>query len=249
MMKSIKGIAIIAAISLMATFGCSYIIPQQASAKSDLILLTEMKKAYPDSKDVYDILMSFESKYPQGTPWGNDRYYSWKGGTYSRGYGCAGFAFMLSDAAFGDLPAKWLTSFNPSTVQVGDIIHYNNHFIIVLERRNNGFVVAEGNVNQQVMWGRLITDNEIRANFEEHITRYPEILLGDVNCDGSIDSSDASAVLADYALVQTGKPSAFNVNTKKAADVNKDGITDSADASKILQYYSMISTGKNPSWN
>ena len=240
--------AVISAISIISTFNST--LPMQLNMHCSAISAsTEMKKAYPNSKEVYDILMSFESKYPQGTPWGNDKYFTWKGGTYSTGYGCAGFAFMLSDAAFGNLPAKFLRTFNPSAVQVGDIIHYNNHFIVVLERDINGFIVAEGNVNNQVMWGRLITDAEIRANFQEHITRYPEIISGDVNADGRIDSSDASLVLADYALVQTGKTSLFNDSTQKAADVNNDGTTDSIDASRILEYYSKLATGQTPSWN
>lgn len=244
-----KSAAIAAAVSVIASLAIPFFNPQQNMQTSAASLSTEMKKAYPDSREVYNTLMSFESKYPQGTPWGNDKYFTWKGGTYSTGYGCAGFAFMLSDAAFGNLPAKFLRTFNPSTVQVGDILHYNNHFIVVLERASNGFIVAEGNVNQQVMWGRLITDAEIRANFEHHITRYPEVVLGDVNLDGKIDSSDSSVVLEDFALIQTGNSSLFNDSTKKAADVNKDGRADSVDASKILEYYGLLSTGRNPSWN
>ena len=73
--------------------------------------------------------------------------------------------------------------------------------------------------------------------------------LGDVNSDGKVDSSDASLVLEEYAVIQTGGAGAFTENQKKAADVNKDGKTDSSDASKILEYYAMISTGKEPSWD
>ncbi len=75
-----------------------------------------------------------------------------------------------------------------------------------------------------------------------------ETTLGDVNIDGKIDSSDASAVLEEYANVQTGGNSGFTESQKKAADVNNDSKTDSADASKILAYYAMISTGKEPTW-
>jgi hypothetical protein len=116
---------------------------------------------------------------------------------------------MLSDAAFGNLPAKFLRTFNPSTVQVGDILHYNNHFIVVLERASNGFIVAEGNVNQQVMWGRLITDAEIRANFEHHITRYPEVILGDVNLDGV-------ASLLDVVYLNKALAGSVTLNEKAA---------------------------------
>lgn len=74
-------------------------------------------------------------------------------------------------------------------------------------------------------------------------------LLGDVNEDGKVDSADASLVLAEYGLIQTGGTLTFTDKQKKAADVNRDGKSDSSDASKILEYYGAISTGKIPSWD
>ncbi len=76
-----------------------------------------------------------------------------------------------------------------------------------------------------------------------------DYLLGDVNEDGKVDSADASLVLAEYGLIQTGGTLTFTGKQKKAADVNKDGKSDSSDASKILEYYGAISTGKIPSWD
>ena len=74
-------------------------------------------------------------------------------------------------------------------------------------------------------------------------------LLGDVNTDSSVDSSDASLVLAEYAKIQTGGAGEFTDIQFKAADVNKDNVVDSSDASKILAYYAMVSTGKKPTWD
>ena len=74
-------------------------------------------------------------------------------------------------------------------------------------------------------------------------------MLGDVNEDGSVDSSDASLVLAEYAKIQTGGAGEFTKTQLEAADVNKDDVVDSSDASKILAYYAMISTGKKPTWD
>ena len=73
--------------------------------------------------------------------------------------------------------------------------------------------------------------------------------LGDVNNDGSVDSSDASLVLAEYARIQTGGAGEFTDVQYKAADVNKDDTVDSSDASRILAYYAAISTGKKPTWD
>lgn len=68
-------------------------------------------------------------------------------------------------------------------------------------------------------------------------------LLGDVNLDGAVDAKDASAVLAEYAALSTGKESTFTEQQKKNADVNFDGAANAADASKILAFYSFLSTG------
>ncbi len=76
-----------------------------------------------------------------------------------------------------------------------------------------------------------------------------DITIGDVNDDGTIDASDASKVLEEYAAISTGNDSLFNDKQKKAADVNADGKIDSSDASSILEYYASASTGGNPSFD
>ncbi|MBR5513967.1 MAG: leucine-rich repeat protein [Ruminococcus sp.] len=76
-----------------------------------------------------------------------------------------------------------------------------------------------------------------------------DFLLGDVNSDGAVNSSDASLVLAEYGLIQTNGTLTFTDTQKKSADVNKDSKIDSADASKILEYYAAVSTGQTPSWD
>ncbi len=81
------------------------------------------------------------------------------------------------------------------------------------------------------------------------VTTEPYFILGDANADGSVDSSDASLVLAEYAKIQTGGAGDFTKTQHEAADVNNDNVVDSSDASKILAYYAMISTGKKPTWD
>ena len=75
------------------------------------------------------------------------------------------------------------------------------------------------------------------------ITTEPAYSLGDVNGDGSVDSTDASAVLAEYAAIQTGNESSFTDKQEEVANVNMDGTIDSSDASVILSYYAYLSTG------
>lgn len=63
---------------------------------------------------------------------------------------------------------------------------------------------------------------------------------GDVNGDGRVDSVDASAVLAEYALISSGKKGSFTAEQAAAADWNGDGNTDSVDASAILAEYARL---------
>ena len=70
----------------------------------------------------------------------------------------------------------------------------------------------------------------------------PEVVTGDINEDGMIDSSDASLILTHYADISTGSDGIFTSRQKHSADINNDGKIDSSDASVVLGYYAYIST-------
>lgn len=80
-------------------------------------------------------------------------------------------------------------------------------------------------------------------------TEPADYMLGDVNFDGTVDSSDASDVLMEYAITSTGGAPAFTALQKLLANVNFDLTIDSADASDILVYYAYTSTGGSMSSN
>ncbi len=88
----------------------------------------------------------------------------------------------------------------------------------------------------------LVTENFVDESVTPP-TDEPALPLGDINGDSTVDASDASNVLAVYALVSTGKESELTEAQIAAADVNKDGSIDASDASLILAYYAYISTG------
>lgn len=69
------------------------------------------------------------------------------------------------------------------------------------------------------------------------------MLIGDVNNDGKVDSSDASEVLAEYSKLSVGREGTFSYNEQIKADIKADGKIDSSDASMILGYYSFTATG------
>ena len=70
----------------------------------------------------------------------------------------------------------------------------------------------------------------------------PISYLGDVNKDETVDSTDASLILAEYALLSTNGTPTFDDDQNKRADINADGCIDSMDASYVLQYYAFVST-------
>ena len=125
-------------------------------------------------------IMAMQEKYPTGTPWTNENYYAWHGGVYSGGYGCAAFAFMLSDAAFGTAKARIHYDF--TSLMVGDIVEVKNkvegsdngHSFVVLDIFDTYITIAEGNYNEQVNWGRKVTFTEISSTGQKVITRYAD---------------------------------------------------------------------------
>lgn len=134
------------------------------------------ESAEPDTaareKEVYQILMAQKAVFPEGMSWTNDNYVPWKGGTYSGGFGCAGFAFALSDAAFGDVRA--VVHYDYTNIRVGDIlrINGNTHSVIVLEVRANSVIVAEGNYNSSIHWGRELPISSLQGDGNYIMTRY-----------------------------------------------------------------------------
>ena len=69
------------------------------------------------------------------------------------------------------------------------------------------------------------------------------VTKGDTDGNSRIDSSDASAILQEYARLSTGGESGLDSDGKAVSDVDGDGAVSAKDASIILEYYSYVSTG------
>ncbi len=126
------------------------------------------------SDQVYNALIAQKELFPEGMSWTNDNFVTWQGGIYSGGTGCAAFAFALSDAAFGSAPAR--IHENYENIRVGDILRINNdtHSVIVLEVKESSVVVAEGNYNRSIHWGREIAKSKLPGEGNYITTRYPD---------------------------------------------------------------------------
>ena len=125
---------------------------------------------------LYSKMIAKQKEYPEGMRWTNDNSYTWKGGIYSSGRGCAGFAFMLSDVCFDEIQAE-KKSPCPNTFKVGDVVRINNdtHSVIILkiDTSTNTITIAEGNFNSSVHWGRTFTIENLKNTCKFVLRRYP----------------------------------------------------------------------------
>jgi hypothetical protein len=134
--------------------------------------LTKIDEDAARQQEVYNIIMAQKSVFPEGMHWTNDDYYEWNGGIYVGGFGCAAFCFYVSDKAFGN--AKAYIHKDYSNIKVGDMLRvYNDtHSVTVLEVRENSVIVAEGNYNSSIHWGREMSMSEIMDSQSYIMSRY-----------------------------------------------------------------------------
>ena len=67
--------------------------------------------------------------------------------------------------------------------------------------------------------------------------------LGDLNADGTANSSDAAQLLIAAASIGAGNASGLTETQEKAADVNADGSINASDSAILLQYSAAIGAG------
>lgn len=155
-----------------------YPVSEGETISSNAIVIPTID-VYPEhlltEANVRNVILSMRTSFPEGMVWTNDNGYRWNGGVYLAGYGCAGFVFMMSDAAFGKLSARSIYSFDWDNFRVGDILRVNNngHSVIILEKYDDYVIVAEGNYGGKIHWGRKMTKSDVQYGFSYYMTRYP----------------------------------------------------------------------------
>ena len=75
------------------------------------------------------------------------------------------------------------------------------------------------------------------------------ILLGDVNDDGTISIDDAQLTLLEYVNLMAGLDRTLTEQQTLAAEINGDHTISVNDAQYILAYYTDQLAGKKPSWD
>ena len=137
----------------------------------------------PTEAQVYERIMALQTQYPEGMPYSEKNHYVTnfvihidETLDYSQyGHGCSAFGGILSDTAFGDLPARFtpLGQVDLDQIMVGDLLIGNGHEMVITEVYTNCVVVAEGNYDGRVHWGRTLKRDEVESQYEL-VTRYPE---------------------------------------------------------------------------
>ena len=191
---------------------CGYVDPASVNQ------LSRTAGVVPNYDEAYDAMIALKDKYPEGMEWTNFKPYGrdgnlgsayrWNGGKIfgaSSGVGCSAFAFILSDEAFGNLPARAITKVKFEEVKVGDIlrINSNSHSVIVLKKSAGGVIVAEANYNKSVHWGRAMSESEVEAA-DHIITRYPAGYVSSDDSEGEKEVQNGNAGNLKWTLTNTG---------------------------------------------
>lgn len=172
----------------------------------------------PSPSQVYADMIDLKNnnpKFAEGATWTDEtnEYRNWKGGLIDGkiiwATGCVAFAFEVSDIVFGSLPARKFSAgqFKFADVKAGDILRVNNdtHTVIVLQTGEDGLVLAEGNLNGKVHWGRAMSVAEFERDVSTCITRYPEgyVSPDDETADEEIDGGGFGSGLT-WKLTKAG---------------------------------------------
>ena len=187
----------------------------------------------PTPQEAYEAMIALQSKFPEGMHWtdASSGTYTWKGGRgengeiATMGTGCVNFAFQLSDAAFGTLPARMLkeNEFEFADIHVGDILRISlGHSVIVLQVNDDSMVIAEGNYNQSIHWGRVVTKSEVEQSVHV-LTRYPKGYIPPNNPDAD------TVIKEDSIQDDEGNPSGLRWKLTKSGTLTISGNGDMPD--------------------
>ena len=115
---------------------------------------------------------------------------------------------------------------------------------------NGQYALKNLSIDSKTIATYLQTNNDVLVNIDENENfRFfiddngdgvfdAPVRTGDINCDGKINASDASQVLAIYSKLSTSRA---DINCL-VGDMNGDGQINAIDASDILAEYSKLST-------
>ncbi len=140
----------------------------------------------------------------------------------------------VSDAFYSCGYLEKLVVYNPDCEFVMHDLSLYDHVVIYGYDGSTAQALANELGNEFVSLGEVSIGDSITRPF-------PEIALGDVNSDDTVDPVDATLVLQHYSLSSMESDSGLSDTQLIAADVNNDDAVDPVDATWILRYYSYTS--------
>lgn len=156
---------------------------------------------------------------------------------------------------YDTLSMKRKTAYNSIMNPTGAVVNgcYNDYLAGYVKQHDNA-VIADvytafaGNayqytnlydlrMNPSPAGHQVIADVVLRAMAEP--------LPGDVDGDGKIDATDASAILVHSANVGSGLGETLTESEQKLADVDENGVVNSQDAAQVLSYAAAVGSGQD----
>ena len=95
-------------------------------------------------RDIYPSNTLYSAPYVPNDPFGRP---------YDNCDHCAGWAMLCSDAAFGDLPYRRIDNPRWEEIRAGDLVQYDGHVVVVLNKTDEYISVTESGSNNKVRWG------------------------------------------------------------------------------------------------
>ena len=121
---------------------------------------------------------------------------------------------------------------NPGTIHAGDIMLYGSSCIVIFYKTftTSYSYTRIGRIDNVENLQSALGTGSVSVAFSIANPSPGEVIWGDVNGDGSIDISDATALI-NYLL--NGDSSGLQMD---AADMNHDSIVDISDATTLINY-------------
>lgn len=127
-------------------------------------------------ENVRAAIVALKEIYPNGTVYptpycSNDPFSR----PYSNCDHCAGWAMLCSDVAFGNLPWKYQNAPSWSDIRIGDLVEYDNHVVVVVDKTEEFIKITDSGINNKVYWGGQLLKRWLENRPGYAIwTRYPE---------------------------------------------------------------------------
>lgn len=139
------------------------------------------KDGWLTEDEVAAVIAQIQEEFPEGTPWGEDKFYrgsGWPNG----GYACAAFAQMTSDRIFGDLPKR--SQRDAYSIRIGDVTQNRQPHWSVIRKiwwceedpSQGGPYTIDGNGGGKIVTGGATfgdTDRDVKNGNLTIWTRYP----------------------------------------------------------------------------